>query len=109
MSNWTESEKASSRNPEDKEFAERLEYFKENCLKIIKWNRKDKYKLEFTFYADWSLEEFEKLGSTTQRYTGMKPDIFETEVFFNNTDHMSLHPLTDPCDDVLKEGENTLR
>ena len=39
----------------------------------------------------------------------MKPDIYETEVFFNNTNHSWMHPMTDPCDDILKEGENTLR
>ena len=65
--------------------------------------------MEFTYYADWSESEFEKLGSTTQRYSGMKPDIFETEVYFNNTNHSWMHPMTDPCDDILKEGENILR
>ena len=109
MSGWREEEKASSRDTTSDEFKERLEYFIDNCVKIHEWNRKDKYKLEFTYYADWSLEEFEKLGSTTQRYTGMKPDIYETEVFFNNTNHSWMHPMTDPCDDILKEGENTLR
>ena len=65
--------------------------------------------MEFTYYADWSAEEFEKLGSTTQRYSGMKPDIYETQPFFNNTNHRRLLPSIDPCDDILKEGENTLR
>ena len=108
MSQWSEKEKSSSRDPDDDLFKERLEYFIENCLKIHEWNRKDKYKLEFTYYADWSENEFEKLGSTTQRYTGMKPDIFETEVFFNNTNYRSLLPSLDPCDDVIAGG-NSLR
>ena len=77
LNSWTVEDKLSSRDPNTKEFKERLEYFIDNCVKIHEWNRKDKYKLEFTYYADWSLEEFEKLGSTTQRYTGMKPDIID--------------------------------
>ena len=109
LNNWSENEKSSSRDTTSDEFNERLGYFVDNCLKIHEWNRKDKYKLEFTYYADWSESEFEKLGSTTQRYTGMKPDIYETEVFFNNTNHSSMHPITDPCDDIHKEVEDTSR
>ena len=103
MSGWREEEKASSRDPSSDEFKERLEYFIDNCVKIHEWNRKDKYKMEFTYYADWSLEEFEKLGSTTQRYSGMKPDIYETQPFFNNTNLRYLLSSIDPCDDILKE------
>ena len=65
--------------------------------------------MEFTYYADWSADEFGMLSETTQRYSGINPIILETEVFFNNTNYRYLLPSLDPCDDVLKEGENTLR
>ena len=93
--------KSSSRDPSSIDYQKRLGNFIDNCVKIHEWNKKDKYKMEFTYYADWSENEFEMLGSTTQRYTGMKPDIYETEVFFNNTNHSWMYPLTDPCDDIL--------
>ena len=66
LSQWTAEEKASSRDTTSDVFKERVQYFIDNCKKIHEWNKKDKYKMEFTYYADWSLEEFEKLGSTTQ-------------------------------------------
>ena len=75
LKKWSVNEKASSRLSSDDEYRERLRYFIDNCKKLHEWNSKNKYKLEFTYYADWSLVEFEKLGSTTQRYTGMKPEI----------------------------------
>ena len=61
LNNWDLNIKSSSRDITSDEFKERLEYFIDNCNKIHEWNRKDKYKMEFTYYADWSLEEFEKL------------------------------------------------
>ena len=110
LSQWSTDMKSSSRDSSSIEYQKRLGNFIDNCVKIHEWNRKDKYKLGFTYYADWSENEFEMLGSTTQRYTGMKPDIYETQPFFNNTSYRdySLSAI-DPCDDVLKEGENTLR
>ena len=71
LNNWDVHHKSSSRDTTSDEFKERVQYFKENCNKIHEWNRQDKYKMEFTYYSDWSLEEFEKLGSTTQRYSGI--------------------------------------
>ena len=109
LNNWDVHHKASSRDTTSDEFKERFQYFIDNCKKIHEWNRQDKYKMEFTYYADWSLEEFEKLGSTTQRYSGIKSEIPATQPLFNNTNHSWMHPMTDPCDDILKEGENTLR
>ena len=79
LNNWDINIKSSSRDTTSDEFKERVRYFIDNCKKIHEWNRKDKYKMEFTYYADWSESEFEKLTSTTQRYTGMKPDIFEIQ------------------------------
>ena len=102
-------EKSSSRDSSSEEYKERLQYFIDNCKMINEWNKKDKYKLEFTYYVDWSAEEFNVFGSTTQRYSGMKPEIPATQPFFNNTNLRYLLPSIDPCDDVLKEGENTLR
>ena len=49
LNSWTVEDKLSSRDPNTKEFKERLEYFIDNCVKIHEWNRKDKYKLEFTY------------------------------------------------------------
>ena len=60
--------------------------------------------MEFTYYTDWSADEFGMLSETTQQYSGIKPIILETEVFFNNTNYRYLLPSLDPCDDVLKEG-----
>ena len=48
------------------------------------------------------------LGETTQQYSGIKPDIYETQPFFNNTNHRWLLPSLDPCDDVIAGG-NSLR
>ena len=64
--------------------------------------------MEFTYYADWSADEFSMSSSTTQRYSGRKPDIFETQPFFNNSNYRYLLPSIDPCDHVI-EGGNTLR
>ena len=65
LSKWSVDEKSSSRDHSSNEFEKRLNNFKENCLKIHEWNRKDKYKLEFTYYADWRLEEFVMHAYTT--------------------------------------------
>ena len=105
---WSNNEKGTTRDPSDDKFKERVQNFIDNCGKIHEWNNKNKYKMEFTFYADWSLEEFEKLASTSQRYSGIKPDIYETQPFFNNTNHRWLLPSLDPCDDVIAGG-NSLR
>ena len=85
LSQWTAEEKNTSRDTTSDEFKQRVQYFIDNCKKIHEWNRQDKYKMEFTYYADWSAEEFEKLGSTTQRYSGTKSEMPATQPFFNNT------------------------
>ena len=109
LNNWDVHEKSSSRDTTSEEFKERVQYFIDNCGKIHDWNRRDRYKMELTYYADWSLDEFEKLGSTTQRYTGMKPNIFETQPFFNNTSYLDyIKSAIDPCDDEIAGG-NSLR
>ena len=108
LSNWTEMEKSSSRDSSSEEYKERLQYFIDNCKMINEWNKKDKYKMEFTYYVDWSAEEFNVFGSTSQSYSGIQPIISEIQVSFNNTNHRYLLPSIDPCDDVLKEGENSI-
>ena len=108
LNQWSIEEKASSRDSTSDEFKERLQYFKNNCMKIHKWNRKDKFKLDFTYYADWSADEFDVFSSTPQRYSGVKPEVYESEQYFNNTSYRYLGQLLDPCDDVI-EGGNHLR
>ena len=92
------------------EFKKRLEYFKQSCKKIHRGSGKRRYKLEFTFYADWAPEEFEEITASVVRYKGVQP---ETEVnpIMNNTNYRYLMPSMDPCDDVFGERrleENTL-
>ena len=72
LTKWTELEKSTSRDPNSPEFKKRLEYYITSCLIIKEWNQRNKYLLEFTFYADWSAEEFNQLTATTQRYSGRK-------------------------------------
>ena len=108
LSLWTEEQKATSRDPESEEFQMRLEYFTESCQKIKEFNTRNKYQMEFTYYADWSVDEFEALINTVQRYSGMKPEIPAITPVFNNSNYRHLLPSLDPCDDVI-EGGNTLR
>ena len=110
LSHWPESQKCTSRDVTTADFQKRLEYFIESCEKIHEWNLRDKYKMEFTFYADWHPEEFEELTVTTQRYTGVKNPVPSTIPVLNNSNWRYLMPSSDPCDDVLDNGaENTLR
>ena len=108
LSKWSVEEKSTSRNPSTPEFKERLDYFIDSCMKIQDWNSRDKYKMEFTYYADWSVDEFEAITSTTQRYSGVRPEIPVVQPSYNNSSYRSLLPSLDPCDDVI-EGGNDLR
>lgn len=102
--------KGSNREPQSEEYKQRLGYFIKSCQTIHDWNKKGKYKMSFTYYADWSQNEFEQLTLSTQRYKGSKPIIPEIEHSFNNTNWRHLMPTIDPCDDVFEDGsENTLR
>ena len=63
LNKWTLEEKSSSRDPTSPDFSHRLEYFIDSCMKIHEWNRREKYPMEFTYYADWSSDEFEAVVS----------------------------------------------
>ena len=99
LNQWSVEEKGSSRDAASEEFKTRLSYFIASCEKIQEWNRRDKFKLAFTFYADWSAEEYEALMNSRQRYSGIKvPNPAMSEVF-NNTQYHSLVPALNPCDE----------
>ena len=72
LSKWTPAMKCTSRDPATEEFQTRLGYFIDSCEKIHDWNTMDKYRMEFTFYADWHPDEFEEITTTKQRYSGIK-------------------------------------
>ena len=61
LSKWSTIMKCTSRDMMTEEFKTRLEYFIDSCEKIHDWNMKDKYWMEFTFYADWHPDEFEEI------------------------------------------------
>ena len=103
---WSVQEKTFSRDPTSPEYDQRLQYFIENCLKIHEWNNKGVYKMEFTYYADWSADEFESLISTTQKYTGVKPNNPIIQIPYNNSQYRHLLPSIDPCDDILAGGNS---
>ena len=109
LSHWTTVQKGSSRDTASAEFQQRLEYFKDSCEKIHEWNLRDRYRMEFTFYADWHPNEFEQITVTTQRYSGIKTPVPSTVPVYNNSNFHYLMPSLDPCDDVFSEGENGLR
>ena len=69
LSKWSVAEKSTSRDENSEEFKKRLSYFIESCEKIHEWNAKKKYRMEFTFYADWHAGEFEELSTSKQRYS----------------------------------------
>ncbi|OAO11882.1 cysteine proteinase [Blastocystis sp. ATCC 50177/Nand II] len=99
---WTPEMKCTSRDVNSEEFQKRLEYFIDSCEKIHDWNMRHKYRMEFTFYADWHPEEFEEITTTKQRYSGIKtpvPSVLET---YNNSNYRYLMPSLDPCDDVFE-------
>ena len=105
LNQWSVEEKGSSRDAASEEFKTRLNYFVESCEKIQEWNRRDKFKLAFTFYADWSAEEYEALMNSRQRYSGIKvPNPAMSEVF-NNTQYHSLVPALNPCDESVELRE----
>ena len=96
LSKWGDA-KGTSRDVKSEEFKKRLEYFKQSCKTIHRGSGKRRYKLEFTFYADWAPEEFEEITASVVRYKGVQP---ETEVIpiVNNTNYRYLMPSMDPCD-----------
>ena len=97
--------KCTSRDPSTEEFKTRLEYFIDSCEKIHDWNTMDKYRMEFTFYADWHPDEFEEITTTKQRYSGIKTPVPSTIPVYNNSNLRYLMPSMDPCDgnDELRE------
>ena len=103
LSKWGDA-KGTSRDVNSDDFKKRLEYFKQSCKKIHRGSGKRRYKLEFTFYADWHPDEFEEITASVVRYKGVQP---ETEVIpiMNNTNYRYLMPSMDPCDenDELRE------
>ena len=99
LNQWSVEEKGSSRDTASEEFKTRLNYFVESCKKIEAWNQRDKFKLAFTFYADWSTEEYEALLNSRQRYSGMKVQNPSMSELFNNTQYHSLVPALNPCDE----------
>ena len=112
LSKWSPVMKCTSRDPSTEEFKTRLEYFIDSCEKIHDWNMKDKYWMEFTFYADWHPDEFEEITTTKQRYSGIKTPVPSVIPVYNNSNLRYLMPSMDPCDDVFGERrleENTLR
>ena len=109
LSHWTTVQKCTSRDVASAEFRQRLEYFIDSCEKIHEWNLRGKYRMEFTFYADWHPDEFEELTTTKQRYSGIKTPVPSTIPVYNNSNFRYLMPSSDPCDDMFSEGENTLR
>ena len=97
LSKWGDA-KGTSRDVKSEEFKKRLEYFKQSCKTIHRGSGKRRYKLEFTFYADWHPDEFEEITASVVRYKGVQP---ETEVIpiMNNTNYRYLMPSMDPCDE----------
>ena len=109
---WTPEMKCTSRDVTTEEFQKRLEYFIDSCEKIHDWNMRDRYRMEFTFYADWHPDEFEEITTTKQRYSGIKTPVPSTIPVYNNSNLRYLMPSLDPCDDVFEDrrlAENTLR
>ena len=98
LSKWSVADKSTSRDVESEEFKKRLSYFIESCEKIHEWNAKKKYRMEFTFYADWHADEFEELSTSKQRYSGVKSPVPSITPVFNNTNYRYLMPSMDPCD-----------
>ena len=112
LSKWSTTMKCTSRDVMTEEFKTRLEYFIDSCEKIHDWNMKDKYWMEFTFYADWHPDEFEEITTTKQRYSEIITPIPSTVPVYNNSNLRYLMPSMDPCDDVFgsrRLEENTLR
>ena len=98
LSKWSVAEKSTSRDVKSEEFKKRLGYFVESCEKIHEWNKMKKYRMEFTFYADWHPDEFEELTTTKQRYSGVKVPVPSITPVYNNTNYRYLMPSMDPCD-----------
>ena len=109
---WAPEMKCTSRDVNSEEFQKRLEYFIDSCEKIHDWNMRDRYRMEFTFYADWHPDEFEEITTTKQRYSGIKTPVPSVISVYNNSNLRYLMPSLDPCDDVFEDrrlAENTLR
>ncbi|KAK8794878.1 hypothetical protein WA588_003735 [Blastocystis sp. NMH] len=97
LSKWG-NKKSTSRDVESDEFKKRLGYFVESCEKIREWNKMKKYRMQFTFFADWHPEEFEEMFTSKQRYTGVKTPIPAIIPTYNNSNYRYLMPSMDPCD-----------
>ena len=100
LSKWNETMKCTPRETSDPEFEKRLEYFIDSCEKIHDWNTRDKYVMEFTFYADWHPDEFEEITTTKQRYSGIQTPVPARTPVHNNSNLRYLMPSLDPCDEV---------
>ena len=85
------------------EFKKRLDYFIASCKMIHKRRGPRKYRLEFTYYADWHPEEFEEITASVVEYKGVQPETEEIPIY-NNTNYRYLMPSMDPCD-----GDDELR
>ena len=110
LSKYPDNIKTTSRNVTTPEFLQRLESFIDNCEKIHEWNMSDNhFPMEFTYYADWSVDEFDEFASTTQRYSGIHTEIPYIEPIYNNSNYRYLMPSVDPCNDEIEGGNNTLR
>ena len=92
LSKWDPKIKCSSRDVTTSEFRVRLEYFINSCYMIHDWNMRDKYEMEFTFYADWHPDEFEEITTTKQRYSGIITPIPSTVPVYNNSNLRYLMP-----------------
>ena len=106
LAKYPETMKCTSRDVTTDEFKLRLEYFIDSCEKIHDWNLKDRYMMEFTFYADWHPDEFEEITTTKQRYSGIKTPVPSVTVPYNNSNLRYLMPSLDPCDDVSYTVDN---
>ena len=79
------------------EFKKRLDYFIASCKMIHKRRGPRKYRLEFTYYADWHPEEFEEITASVVEYKGVQPETEDIPIY-NNTNYRYLMPSMDPCD-----------
>jgi hypothetical protein len=92
LSKWSTIMKCTSRDVMTEEFKTRLEYFIDSCEKIHDWNMKDKYWMEFTFYADWHPDEFEEITTTKQKYSGIIVPVPSVIPVYNNSNLRYLIP-----------------
>ena len=92
LSKWSTTMKCTNRDMMTEEFKTRLEYFIDSCEKNHDWNMKDKYWMEFTFYADWHPDEFEEITTTKQKYSGIIVPVPSVIPVYNNSNLRYLMP-----------------